>query len=200
VWIFAGYKKPLETLFEHNEGLPSRFPLRFVFQDYSNEELQKIFEDMMMYLPPQVEKKPKGTKVKRTSSRTARLTPFHCDKKHLELAIKRLGRRRGRDGFGNARAVRMLFDKVIDDQASRIAGESSQSSSKVDIFLLTKQDLLGPDVTPDSLKKSQAWKDLKELEGITVVKEQVERLFNLVLRNADREKRGEEPLTVSLNR
>jgi hypothetical protein len=332
VWIFAGYKKPLETLFEHNEGLPSRFPLRIVFEDYSNDELQKIFEDMMVYLPPHVVKKnkpkPKTTKVKPTSysrntsynrynryppmfppsagetkictfgmtwtyvdysgkkalyesvsdpchaslmpqlsrshvmqtlgwtdkygnrtvdpdrvgtqssklvdengdmwtkddtewkcsngqtqehypsspapiketKRLLRPTPFHCDEQHLDMAIKRLGRRRGDRGFGNARAIRVLFETIRDCQYLRIARERSQSSSKVDIFLLTRQDLLGPDVTSDSLKKSQAWKDLDELEGITLVKEQVGQLFHLVLRNADREKRGEEPLTVSLNR
>ena len=42
VWVFAGYKKPLEKLFEHNEGLPSRFPHRFIFQDYTDEELHKF--------------------------------------------------------------------------------------------------------------------------------------------------------------
>lgn len=70
MWVFAGYKKPLESLFEHNEGLPSRFPLRFVFEDYTNDELQKIFEDMMIYMPPQLVKKnpPSAKKPKSISS------------------------------------------------------------------------------------------------------------------------------------
>ena len=44
VWILAGYSKKMEKLFEHNEGLPSRFPQRFVFADYIRSELQSIFK------------------------------------------------------------------------------------------------------------------------------------------------------------
>lgn len=135
------------------------------------------------------------------SKRVRRPKPFHCDKQHLVVAIKRLGRKRGDRGFGNARAVRVLFENIRDRQSLRITKERSKAPrSTIDIFLLTQGDLLGPDITPDSLKKSQAWKDLHELEGILPVKESVEQLFKLVLRNAEREKRGEEPLAVSLNR
>ena len=295
IWVFAGYKKPLEKLFEHNEGLPSRFPYRFIFDDYTDEELQKIFFDMMIYqlplrdatkkdlqkqqkMPPyqnnspyknsyggggyafQTKTCPYGmqwtfvefsgwtdkygnrtvdpTNVGRKSSelvdekgnmwlnmnktwksdsgisqehypgspapiksteKIRRPSPFHCDEQHLKLAIKRLGRRREDRGFGNARAVRALFDTVKDRQAIRINKERSMNSY-IDIFLLSKTDLLGPDVTSASLKKSEAWIDLKNLEGITPVKESVEQLFKLVLRNVEREKRGEELLGVSLNR
>jgi hypothetical protein len=115
------------------------------------------------------------------------------------VAVKRLGRRREERGFGNARAVRVLFETVRDRQAIRIAKERGMNSG-IDIFQLSKADLLGPEVTGDSLKRSKAWKELENLEGITPVKESVEHLFKLVLRNAEREKRGEEPLGVSLNR
>ena len=40
VWIFAGYPKEMKKLFEHNVGLPSRFPQLFTFSDYSAKELQ----------------------------------------------------------------------------------------------------------------------------------------------------------------
>ncbi len=40
-----------------------------------------------------------------------RENPFHCKSdKALRIAIMRLGRNRGRPGFGNGRAVRVLFD------------------------------------------------------------------------------------------
>jgi hypothetical protein len=292
VWVFAGYKKPLEKLFEHNEGLPSRFPYRFIFEDYTDEELQKIFCDMMEFKPPQRNSSKKneqqqkntssyqnisyynysrgshgqtttcqygmtwtyiqssgwtdkygnrtvdpakvGTKSSelvdekgnmwvnqnnswksdtgisqddypgspapiKSTKKNRRDNPFHCDDQHLELAIKRLGRRRGERGFGNARAVRVLFENARDRQAIRITRERRMNCG-VDIFRFSKADLLGPDVTADSLKKSKAWSDLGKLEGLTPVKESVEQLFKLVLRNAEREKRGEEPLGVSLNR
>ena len=43
VWVFAGYEKHMTKLFEHNPGLPSRFPLRFKFEDYNDDELLAIF-------------------------------------------------------------------------------------------------------------------------------------------------------------
>lgn len=136
----------------------------------------------------------------KTSKRVRRPKPFHCeDQQHLETAIKRLGRKRGDRGFGNARAVRVLFETIRDRQSLRINRERSQMLNP-DIFMFARDDLLGPDITPESLRKSQAWSDLNQLEGILPVKESVDQLFKLVLRNADREKRGEEPLAVSLNR
>ncbi len=40
--ILCGYKRPMEQLLELNPGLESRFPNRFEFPDYSEQELQKI--------------------------------------------------------------------------------------------------------------------------------------------------------------
>jgi hypothetical protein len=295
VWVFAGYKKPLEKLFEYNDGLPSRFPFRFIFEDYTDEELHKIFSDMMKFMPSSRSLKNNVQKIQKTPSsrwdlrsgsgygyrnypprhgesktcrfgmqwkyieysgwtdkygnrtvdpdvvgtksselvdekgntwvilnkswstdtgisqehypgspvplksekKNQRPTPFHCEEQHLEIAIKRLGRRRGERGFGNARAVRVLFETVRDRQAIRISKEQIPCN---DIFLLSKADLLGPEITAESLKKSKAWTELQKLEGIIPVKESVEQLFKLVLRNVEREKRGEEPLGVSLNR
>lgn len=68
MFIFAGYSKPIEKLFEHNPGLPSRFPHRFVFDDYKEAELLLIFRRLLAdatkveKAPPpaaEAEKKPK---------------------------------------------------------------------------------------------------------------------------------------------
>ena len=37
----------LLQLFEHNPGLPSRFPSKFIFEDYSDGELLQIFEGLL---------------------------------------------------------------------------------------------------------------------------------------------------------
>jgi SpoVK/Ycf46/Vps4 family AAA+-type ATPase len=51
VVVFAGYKKHMETLLEHNPGLPERFPHLFEFEDYSDEVLLSILKDLMENKP-----------------------------------------------------------------------------------------------------------------------------------------------------
>ena len=294
VWVFAGYKKEMEKLFEYNSGLRSRFPHNFVFQDYNDDELREIFEDMMKYQParPLVNvggsndntqtgkakadptprcrsfsvgakrndrfgrtwtyhqnsgwtdelgnrtldpgnlgfsgselvdpsgtfwKEDGGTWFNLTSgvsqmhypgdaaplssqSRQSRSTPFHCnDAKDLTIAMRGLGRSRCEKGFGNARAVRILFEKVRDRQAQRLTLER-EIGRDPDRFEFSRTDLLGPDVTPDSLKQSDAWKKLEEMEGPLPVKESVEQLFKLVLNNVKRERNGQPLFEVVLNR
>ena len=47
VWVFVGYDNKMDKLFEHNPGLPSRFPNKFVFEDYNDDELLSIFTATM---------------------------------------------------------------------------------------------------------------------------------------------------------
>jgi AAA+ superfamily predicted ATPase len=300
VWVFAGYKKQMEKLFEHNDGLPSRFPHRFVFEDYSDDELKSIFTDMLKYKSAQVQTgKPAGPAAPTTRSqrsryagggysipqsgqrqvdrfsrswtyvapdptgqsiqlpgwtdkfgnvtvdpsrvgiagcevvdsdggkwiesggawtssagkvqshypgdsptpvtRHARRDPFHCEPSSLLIAIRRLGRCRGSQGFGNARAVRVLFEKVRDRQASRIASERVRQM-RPDVFFLSRTDLLGPDVTRSSLQTSSAWIELNEKEGLLPVKDSVSQLLQLVLNNTKREQKDLPLYEVVLNR
>ena len=39
VVVIAGYSKPMEDFIAFNEGLPSRFPERLAFDDYTEKEL-----------------------------------------------------------------------------------------------------------------------------------------------------------------
>ena len=41
--IFAGYQKEIEEMMKSNPGIASRVPYKFIFEDYSNEELLQIF-------------------------------------------------------------------------------------------------------------------------------------------------------------
>eukprot|EP01050_Picozoa_sp_SAG11_P003357 SAG11_NODE_188_length_13029_cov_3.652514_5_plen_2762_part_00 len=298
VWVFAGYKKQMEKLFEHNEGLPSRFPQRFVFDDYSDEELQCIFEDHMKYqqskpAAPKPQAAPTqaprarygslggqyggydgrttagqqktdrfgrkwtfqdmsgwtdefgnktvepdqvgqsgaelysagggtwteqgGTWTEASSGqlqahypgdkpapsgkgRQRRSTPFRCENPdHLRIAIQRLGRGRGSHGFGNARAVRVIFEQVRDRQSARIQAARSKGQYS-DIHQFVRTDLLGPDISKSSLKKSAAWQTLDQMEGLQPVKQSVEQLLQLVLNNVEREKKGQKLYEVTLNR
>ena len=59
VWVFAGYVKDMEELFTHNQGLPSRFPLQYHFEDYSDAELLHMFKSHLKYTSAPKEKKDK---------------------------------------------------------------------------------------------------------------------------------------------
>lgn len=100
VVVAAGYGPEMETFLESNPGLRSRFPHVWDFPDYDPAEMEKIFLSL-------------------------------CERYQLELspgAAEALASRlealhEGKDGsFGNARAVRNLFEAAVSRQADRVAG------------------------------------------------------------------------------
>lgn len=301
-WIFAGYKKQMDTLFEHNPGLPSRFPLKLTFEDYTEDELLKIFLHIMesggrtvdgkassvakpkklrdtsmklpsarqnMYYSLNKQKKPEidvwgntwtwnnsynyfedeydnmtaigasnlGTRSNPLVSRTDSsywyydqskkkwysnnsdgnmrwseypgkpvvivhdvAIPFKVtDEKWVRIAIRRLSKGRGRVGFGNARAVRNLFDQTRQRQAARLSRERSYGFDP-NVMIFDRSDLLGPKPDIVTLQNTKVWKDLQELEGLHEVKEEIRKLMNLVIQNAEREENEQPQLEISLNR
>lgn len=109
VVALAGYAKNMETLFEFNEGLPSRFPKIFRFEDYGDALLLDVFKGLM------AKKRGRGT------LHFADPASDEDKERWAKVAIARLGRQRGLPGFGNARAVRVLFEKVMERQAGRLS-------------------------------------------------------------------------------
>jgi hypothetical protein len=107
VVAFAGYRKDMDKLFEYNEGLPSRFPETLSFPDYSDAQLLAILCGLM------ASKKSSSGAVLRFAAAAA--GSGDADDRWAKVAIARLGRLRGTRGFGNARAVRTLFDQVSRD-------------------------------------------------------------------------------------
>jgi hypothetical protein len=73
------------------------------------------------------------------------------------IAVRRLGRGRGRNGFGNARALRNLFDKIRERQSERLTKER-RAGKRPDDFLLAKEDLIG-------LEPSAVMVESKGMEG-----------------------------------
>ena len=181
VWIVAGYNREMEQFFEHNPGLQSRVPYTLQFKDYEDDELLSMLEGLVV--------KQFGGKMK--------VEDGICGL-YARIAIRRLGRGRGRNGFGNARALRNLFDKIRERQAERLS-EERRAGSRPDDFLLLRQDLIGPD--PSSvMDKSKAWQTLQSMIGLDAVKKSVQNLFDMTILNYQRELQELQPDTVSLNR
>ena len=181
--VFAGYAEDLESIMAFNVGLPSRFPHKLVFEDYSDDELMDIAV---------------GEMVKRSK---AAAQPFvvqgGTDGLYMRVAIRRLGRGRDRVGFGNARAVQTMLDSVFRRQTARISRTLSQSPNK---FEITREDLIGVRPSRELLTDAPAWKELQSMIGLRSVKTEIERIAAQLEQNYDRELKGAKPIDVSLNR
>ena len=102
VVILAGYTNEMEDFINSNPGLRSRFNRYIHFEDYSAEELFKIFL-------LNVEKN--------------EYTLTDDAKIYLQRRLEDIVVNRTKD-FGNARYVRNLFEKTVEAQANRLASES----------------------------------------------------------------------------
>lgn len=182
VFILAGYDKEMEKFFEHNPGLKSRIPDRFHFADYKDEELMSMFEN----------------KVKKTFSPGQMKLEDGYRGLYARIVIRRLARRRGSPGFGNARDLEVTLTKIRGRQAERLA-EERKAGIRPDDFLFTKEDLIGPQPSK-VFKSSKAWAKLQSLIGLTAVKQSVRALATLIDENYKRELMEKEPIAMSLNK
>ena len=181
VFILAGYNREMEKFFEHNPGLKSRIPHQLQFTDYEDQELMSIFQGI-------VHKTFKG--------RMKVEDGIHG--LYARIVIRRLGRRRGCPGFGNARDLQAVFGKIWERQAKRLDRERTQGKS-TDDFLFTAEDLIGPDPSK-AIKDIKAWDKLQSMIGLQTVKDAIRSFFNLIQENFKREILELEPMGVSLNR
>ncbi|KAG7444044.1 P-loop containing nucleoside triphosphate hydrolase protein [Guyanagaster necrorhizus] len=181
VFILAGYNKQMEKFFEHNPGLPSRVPYRLQFEDYKDEELLSMLEKIL-------HKKYAGRLKVEEGIRGL----------YGRIAIKRLGRGRGKEGFGNARALENALSKITERQAERL-GRERRAGHRPDDLLLLKEDLIGPDPS-EAIVHSESWTKLKELIGLASVKASIQGLYDTIRQNYQRELQEKEPVQSPLNR
>lgn len=181
VFILAGYNKQMEKFFAHNPGLPSRFPHEMQFKDYEDIELRQILE----------------YQVKKRFSGRMKVELGHQGL-YCRIVARRVGYGRGREGFGNARAVENTFTRVLMRQATRLKRERRAKVATDDLFL-TKEDLIGPPPS-DTLKNNSSWIKLQSLTGIAAVKEAIRALFDSIQHNYDRELKEAPLIQFSLNR
>ena len=181
VFILAGYNKQMEAFFAHNPGLGSRIPNTFQFADYTDEELRQMIAQKIA--------KKYGGQMKVEDG---------LDGLYLRILSRRLGRGRGTDGFGNARAAENRLSIVTERQARRI-NEQRKTGLVPDDFVLTKEDIIGPEPS-NAIENNKAWKSLQEMIGLKAVKEAVRALLDQLQTNYQRELQEKSIIECSLNR
>ena len=162
-------------------GIPSRIPIQMEFQDYEDRELQHIFCHYV------------NVKYKGNMKIEGGMNGLY-----VRIVARRIGRGRGRDGFGNARDVQNKIAQITERQAKRLRKER-RAGMMPDDNILTKEDLIGPE--PSSvLKNNVAWTKLQKLIGLASVKQSVQSLLDGIQFNYQRELEEKPIVQYSLNR
>ena len=181
VFILAGYNKNMESLFAHNPGFPSRFPRQIHFTDFEDDELLKIFNY--------------GLQKNHGQRMAVEGGSFGL---YARIISRRLGRGRGKVGFGNARAVENALSVIASRQAKRVRKERRDRKTPDDL-LFTKEDLIGAEPS-NVLKRNRSWKKLQQLTGLTSVKDSISALFDSIAYNYNRELDEKPIMSSSLNK
>jgi Cdc6-like AAA superfamily ATPase len=176
-FVFAGYGKQMESFLGSKPGLRSRIPFLIKFDDYKDVELHQILLQQL---------KEKFNNKMRVEGGLYGL--------YMRIVVRRIGRGRGRSGFGNAREVQNVLLHILFRQASRLS-QRRQANQEADDFFLTRTDLIGPPPS-EVVVISQAWKDLQALIGLKSVKDAVQALIDRLQENYNREI-AEQPLVES---
>ncbi|KAH7122786.1 P-loop containing nucleoside triphosphate hydrolase protein [Dendryphion nanum] len=181
VFVLAGYNKQMEAFYAHNPGIPGRIPIEMKFKDYEDEELLHI----LVYT---INKKYKGLMMVEDGMLGL----------YARIVARRIGRGRGREGFGNAREVQNRLAIITERQAKRLKKERRAGKAPND-NLLTKKDLIGPEPQL-ALKDNSAWIKLQKMIGLGTVKQSVKVLLDTLQCNYQRELEEKPIIEYSLNR
>ncbi|KAK4141737.1 helicase required for RNAi-mediated heterochromatin assembly 1 [Dichotomopilus funicola] len=190
VFVLAGYNRQMESFFAHNPGLPSRFPVEMKFADYTDDELLRI-------LGFKVQKKYNGAMDCEDG-----FSGLYC-----RIVARRVGRARGTEGFGNARAMENVLDRIARRQSNRLRRErkklkgnpDKKQQANINDFFFTKEDLIGPEPA-NALTKCNAWKKVQNLVGLGAVKKAVQALVDSIQQNYTRELQEKPLIEYSLNK
>lgn len=109
VVIVAGYKDQMNRFINSNPGLKSRFTRFIDFADYSSDELQQIFIQLC-------------NKNGYSISNDAK----YLIKRHFDNEIKKKT-----SNYGNAREVRNYFERIVVNQANRLASYDEISKDQL---------------------------------------------------------------------
>lgn len=118
VVIFAGYEDSVNRLLASNEGFSSRIKYKLYFDNFSVEELSKIFNMML--------------------SRYTQNGAYTIEDEAMKLLEKHFDKERNIAGFGNARVVRNALDSILDNHADHYIKKEISEDKK---FVITVTDV-----------------------------------------------------------
>lgn len=118
VVILAGYTNEIKAFINSNPGLQSRFNRYIQFDDYSSDDLVDIFKLNM-----------------RKSNYRIKRDAYEKLKEFFSAAVENKDQ-----NFGNGRFVRNTFERVVQNQADRLAHQSTITSD--DLSIITLEDIV----------------------------------------------------------
>ncbi len=139
--IVAGYTDLMEEFINSNPGLSSRFNRYLYFEDYTVDEMLDIFELQCKKNCYALEKNACGKEEKTGESKSENT----AEQKDAPLsdareALRELLADMSRDAdFGNARGVRNLFERILIEQANRLAAK--KTVTRDELMTITADDI-----------------------------------------------------------
>ena len=168
VVIFAGYTDLMRSFMDLNPGLKSRVPNIIPFEDFTDEQIGILLDNMCKSHEMNLSEKDRNFTIE-------------------QILIKKRGK-----GFGNAREVRNVFERAVTQHCARITSQDIKTLPKehfqkiiysditVDPFDHGEDDtLLGATVDPKENPKSAVYK-LHTLRGMTGIKNEIQAMADFI--------------------
>jgi replication-associated recombination protein RarA len=160
--ILAGYSTDMDKFLSKNQGLSSRLSNEIIFDDYTTGEMVTIFKGMI---------KGKG---------------LYLDA-DLGQEIRSLLEQKSRvSDFGNARGVRNVVEKVIENQNERLIAleQEKDTVSKNEYLIIRKEDLYGKNESDaEETSVDALLEELNRLTGLGSVKQKVQKMIDTAVVN-----------------